>query len=143
MDRMTAQVKRADIVVLAFPMYNFSLPAAVKAWFDSVMQKGETWTGADGGYRGLMQGKKALILMASGGAYNGKMASWEHAVSLAKVEFTFMGFDEVKAVTAEDLNRDPDGAERRLAAAQERVRLLAREWTRQLKAASTALTSAA
>jgi FMN-dependent NADH-azoreductase len=39
MDRMAAQLKSADIIVIAFPMYNFSMPAIVKAWFDSVMQK--------------------------------------------------------------------------------------------------------
>ncbi len=39
MDRMAAELKSADIVVVAFPMYNFSMPAIVKALFDSVMQK--------------------------------------------------------------------------------------------------------
>jgi len=42
MDRMTEQLKSADIVVVAFPMNNFSMPAAVKAWFDSVILKGQT-----------------------------------------------------------------------------------------------------
>ena len=58
MDRMTQQIKSADIVVVAFPMHNFSMPAAVKAWFDSVMLKGQTWNNADGKYFGLMEGKK-------------------------------------------------------------------------------------
>jgi FMN-dependent NADH-azoreductase len=43
MDRMAAQLKSADIVVVAFPMYNFSMPSTVKAWFDSVIQKGVTF----------------------------------------------------------------------------------------------------
>jgi FMN-dependent NADH-azoreductase len=49
MDRMAAQLKSADIVVIVFPMYNFSMPAVVKAWFDSVMQRGVTFgKGNDG-----------------------------------------------------------------------------------------------
>jgi FMN-dependent NADH-azoreductase len=43
MDRMAAQLKSADIVVVVFPMYNFSMPAIVKARFDSVMQNGVTF----------------------------------------------------------------------------------------------------
>ena len=43
MDRMTTQLKSANIIVVAFPMYNFSMPAIVKAWFDSVMQRGVTF----------------------------------------------------------------------------------------------------
>ena len=90
MDRMTAQLKAADVVVLAFPMHNFGPPAAIKAWFDSVMLKGQTWDMNASGFVGLMKGKQALILLSSGGVYEGPMAGWEHAASLAKVEFAFI-----------------------------------------------------
>ena len=43
MDRMTTQLKSADIIVIAFPMYNFSIPSIVKIWFDFVIQKGVTF----------------------------------------------------------------------------------------------------
>lgn len=59
MDRMAVQLKTADIVVVAFPMYNFSMPAIVKAWFDSVMQKGVTFgTETDGQIAISNAGKK-------------------------------------------------------------------------------------
>lgn len=58
MDRMTQQLKSSDIVVVAFPMHNFSMPASVKAWFDSVMLKGQTWDNSDGKYFGLLKEKK-------------------------------------------------------------------------------------
>jgi FMN-dependent NADH-azoreductase len=41
MDRMTEQLKSSDIVIVAYQMHNFSMPAPVKAWFDSVMLKGQ------------------------------------------------------------------------------------------------------
>lgn len=128
MDRMTAQFKAADVVVLATPMHNFSLPGSVKTYFDSIMQKGETWDIEDGKYVGLMKGKKALILLASGGIYEGAMASWEHAVSLAKVEFQFMGFSDIRAVTAAGMNAGKRKPEEIVAEAQEKVKIIAKEW---------------
>lgn len=130
MDRMTAQFKRADIVAVAFPMYNFSMPAVVKAYFDSILQKGETWTIDAGGYRGLMQGKRALILMASGGEYDGDRSPMEHAVSLARTQFEFMGFEDIETVTAAGVNRFPDRAETIVHAARDEVRRIARAWLR-------------
>ena len=108
MDGMVEQLHAADIVVLATPMYNFSLPATVKAWFDSVMLKGKTWDADESGYTGLLTGRKALIVMAAGGEYDGPMASWDHAMSLAKQEFQFMGFDEVESVWLQGVNLSPD-----------------------------------
>ena len=101
MDRMTAQIKSADIVVVAYPMNNFSMPAVVKAWFDSVMLKGQTWDTKDGSYVGLMSGKKALTMVSAGANYeNGQMASWEHALSLANLEFKFMGYSDIRGILA-------------------------------------------
>lgn len=108
MDRMTNQLKDADVVVVAFPMFNFSLPAIVKAWFDSVMLKGETWDMGGSGFKGLMHGKKALVIGTSGGVYEGEWSSNEHAFSLAKAEFVFMGYDSVKTVVGQGLNMMPE-----------------------------------
>lgn len=128
MDRMTAQFKGAEVVVLATPMHNFSLPGIVKAYFDSVMFKGETWDIRDGQFVGLMTGKKALILLSSGGVYEGPMASWEHAVNLAKVEFQFMGFSDIRAVTAAGMNSGQRKPEEILAEAQQKVAAIVKEW---------------
>lgn len=107
MDLMTRQLMEADAVVMAFPMYNFSVPAVVKAWFDSVMQKGKTWTIGKHGFEPLLPGRKALVLMASGGIYEGEYASFEHAASLAKVSLGLMGF-ETEVIAANGMNLLPD-----------------------------------
>src|SRR5918996_3568418 len=71
MDRMAAQLKSADIVVVAFPMYNFSMPAIVKAWFDSVIQRGVTFGERKDDHSVISNdGKKALTLISSGGVYS-------------------------------------------------------------------------
>ncbi len=137
MDRMTAQLKACDIVVVAFPMYNFSMPATVKAWFDSVMLHGDTFTNHPrGGYRGLMTDKKALILVAASGTYStgsdgiGGLfgPTWEHAVSLAQTEFRFMGFADIRGVLAESMARRGEIAQRNLNQAAEQVRSIVQEW---------------
>jgi FMN-dependent NADH-azoreductase len=121
MDRMTAQLKTADVLILAFPMYNFSQPAAVKAWFDSIELKGETWDITPSGFVGLMKGKKALVLLSSGGVYDGPMASWEHAISMTQVNLTFMGY-ESQVIVAAGMNRYPEKVTEILADAKKNVK---------------------
>lgn len=127
MDRMTAQLKAADVLIMAFPMYNFSQPAAVKAWFDSVMQKGATWGfGADGAYEGLLKGRKALVLLTSGGTYEAGHP-YEHALSLTKIHLGFMGI-EAEVVSAGGINQFPDKAAAAVLAAQEKVKAALTKW---------------
>src|SRR3712207_1724120 len=90
MDRMAAQLKSADIVVVVFPMYNYSMPAIVKAWFDSVIQKGVTFgeNRRDDQMKISNVDKKALTLVSSGGVYsNEQFSGREHALSLSTQEF--------------------------------------------------------
>ena len=129
MDSMTQQIKSADIVVVAFPMHNFSTPAPVKAWFDSVMLKGQTWDASDGKYFGLMEGKKALILVSTGGFYTKEpMINWEHALSLAKLEFQFMGFSDIRAILNEGMNAGDQIQSENLGRSIDAVRKIAKEW---------------
>lgn len=129
MDRMTKQLKSADVVVVAYPMNNFSMPAPVKAWFDSVMLKGETWAVKDGKYLGLMGGKKALALVSAGGMYDqGPMTSWEHALSLTKVEFQFMGYSDIRGILAGGMNAGEDTKNTNLKQSISQVRQIAQQW---------------
>lgn len=129
MDAMTQQIKSADIVVVAFPMHNFSTPAPVKAWFDSVMLKGQTWDNSDGKYFGLMEGKKALILVSTGGFYTKEpMINWEHAISLAKIEFQFMGFSDIRAILNEGMNAGDQVQSENLGKSIDTVQKIAKEW---------------
>lgn len=139
MDRMTAQLKSCDVVVLASPMYNFSLPATVKAWFDSVMLQGDTFVpNPKGAFLGLMTGKKALVLMTAFGTYSmgdGTVGSlfgptYDHGFSLAKLEFKFMGFSDIRGVLGEGMSPSKDEATkaRLLEGAVEQVQSIAQEW---------------
>lgn len=138
-DRMVAQLKSADVLVVAFPMFNFSMPAAVKAWFDSVMLVGETLKVKP--FYGLMTGKKALALVSAGGIFSsgdGHVVTsgtfgptWEHALSLAKIEFRRMGYSDIRGVMAEGTVVNATRQEvmaRTLEEATEQIRAITQVW---------------
>ena len=65
-DELVAEILAADHLVIATPVYNYNIPAALKAWVDHIVRKGMT-LGFDGS--GLVHGKIATVLIASGGVY--------------------------------------------------------------------------
>lgn len=65
-DELVAELLVADHLVISTPVYNYNIPASLKAWVDHIVRKGVT-LGLDG--RGLVKGKKATVLLASGGVY--------------------------------------------------------------------------
>ncbi|XWN30052.1 MAG: NAD(P)H-dependent oxidoreductase [Devosia sp.] len=65
-DALVAEVLAADEIVIATPVYNYNVPSVLKAWIDHIVRKGKT-LGFDG--RGLVTGKSATVLIASGGVY--------------------------------------------------------------------------
>jgi FMN-dependent NADH-azoreductase len=66
-DELVAELRAADHIVIATPVYNYNVPAALKAWIDHIVRKGQT-RGFHG--QGLLNGKTATVLMASGGIYS-------------------------------------------------------------------------
>jgi FMN-dependent NADH-azoreductase len=133
MDRMAVQLRSADIVVVAFPMYNFSMPAIVKAWFDSVIQRGVTF--GERKYDHVVisnAGKKALTLISSGGVYsNDSSSSREHALSLSNLEFQFLGYSDVRGILAEGMAKEEEVKQASLNKSIHHVRAIAREWYRK------------
>jgi FMN-dependent NADH-azoreductase len=131
MDRMAAQLRSADIVVVAFPMYNFSMPAIVKAWFDSVIQRGITFGERRADHSVISNdGKKALTLMSSGGVYSNESLSLqrEHALSLSNLEFQFLGYSDVRGILAEGMAKEEKIKQTNLNKSISQVRAIAREW---------------
>ena len=68
---LIAELKSADEWLITTPMYNFAVPAKLKAFIDHVVRAGQTFTAnADGSYTGLVQGKRATVIVASAGDYS-------------------------------------------------------------------------
>src|ERR1700730_9027403 len=68
-EELIGELERADEYVIGVAMHNFSIPAVLKLWIDQVVRSGKTFAYGEGGAQGLLQGKKATVLVASGGVY--------------------------------------------------------------------------
>lgn len=101
LDRYVEQLRAADHLILATPMYNFGLPGAVKTWFDAVIQKDRTWTVRDGNYEGWLTGHHALVLYTSGGRHQEAPAGMDMLTPTVRQLFAFMGVPHIDIVAAQ------------------------------------------
>lgn len=100
-DDLIAEVQAADTIVIGMPMYNFGAPSTFKAWVDHIARAGVTFRYTETGPQGLLDGKKVIIAIASGGKYKGTpmdtLTPWLHTF------FNFLGLTDVHVVHAEGL----------------------------------------
>ena len=98
-DELIEELQEADEYLIATPMYNFGIPAKLKAYVDHVVRSGLTFTmNADGSYTGLLSGKKATVIIASAGEY-GPAAPAEGLDTLKPYLREILGFIGVTDVT--------------------------------------------
>jgi FMN-dependent NADH-azoreductase len=64
------EIKRADTIIIAAPVYNLSVPAVLKAWIDQIVAAGVTFTYVDGQPKGLLENKKVYVVATSGTPYD-------------------------------------------------------------------------
>lgn len=112
-DTLVGELKAADTIVIATPIYNFSVPAALKAWVDLVARARETFQYTDTGPVGLLEDKKAYVIVASGGTKVG--SEIDFAANYLKHMLGFMGITDVRIVAADQLMMDPSKLEAALA----------------------------
>lgn len=130
-DTLIADVLATDVLVLAFPVHNFSVPAAIKAYFDAIMFNNNTFRvgPAPGQYAGLMTAKKALVLSAAGGVYDRPpLNTMNFMTPLVEAEFRFMGFGETEVVLAEGTLQPPEVKEAGLTRATRQLTQVAGRW---------------
>lgn len=118
-DSLIEELRAADEIVIALPVYNFGVPAALKAWFDLVLRARVTFRYGPDGPAGLLEGKRATVLVASGGTRVG--SEIDFATPWIRHVLGFMGITEVEIVAADAMGSGPE----RLDQAKERIRLLA------------------
>lgn len=125
-DMLIAELRQADLVVLAVPMYNFFLPSGLKAYFDHVSRVGETFRYTEAGPIGLLAGKKAVACLAQGDV----CASTGDLIATYLRQFlTFLGFAEIDFVCAEGLNISDEIRAQGLAAAEDGVQKMSEKFT--------------
>ena len=100
-DALIAELKRADVIVLGLPMYNFGVPSQLKSYFDHIARAGETFRYSANGPVGLLTGKKAYVFAARGGLYAG--TALDTQTSYVRDFLRFVGIADVGFVYAEGL----------------------------------------
>ena len=101
-DALVAELKTADVLVIGAPIYNFGVPAALKAWIDMVARARLTFRYTEDGPKGLLEGKKAYLVVASGGVPVGSAVDF--ATPYLRHALAFIGIDDVEVIAAEQLN---------------------------------------
>ena len=118
-DSLVDELEAADVIVIGLPIYNFSVPASLKLWIDLVARAGRTFQYTEYGPKGLLEGKRAIVAVASGGTEVG--SEIDFATGYLRHVLGFLGIADVVFVKADRLMVD---AEASLKAAEAEVATL-------------------
>ncbi|MEO0937859.1 MAG: NAD(P)H-dependent oxidoreductase [Pseudomonadota bacterium] len=119
-DTLIEEIKAADTIVIGVPVYNFGVPAALKAWIDLIARAGLTFRYTENGPVGLLNGKRAILAVATGGTPVG--SDIDFASGYMKHIMGFIGITDVEIVAADRLMAQQDAA---IAAAEAQIEKLA------------------
>lgn len=115
-DDLVAELQEADVIVIGAPMYNFSVPAVLKAWIDMIARARLTFRYTENGVEGLLKGKRAYVVVPSGGVPVGTPADF--ATPYLRHALGFVGITDVEFIGAQGADRGNNEA---LDAARERI----------------------
>ncbi len=126
-DSIIEEVEAADTIVIAVPMYNFSVPSTLKAWLDHVARAGRTFKYSANGPEGQLKGKRVVVVESRGGFYTGDSPAkgMDFQEPYLRAFFGFLGITDVSFVQVEGQAIGPDVAAKGLAAAKTAVTRLA------------------
>ncbi|HXB97990.1 MAG TPA: NAD(P)H-dependent oxidoreductase [bacterium] len=120
-DRLVDELLAADLVVLAAPVWNFGVPASVKAWMELVARVGRTFRYTAEGPQGLIPDKPVYVVKSSGGVFSeGPAQAWDFFEGYLKHFLGFLGLKQVTVIRAEGLSL-PGQSEARLASARRQI----------------------
>jgi len=117
-DALIEELRNADTVVFAVPMYNFSVPSTLRAYFDHIARAGVTFRYTANGPEGLLKGKTAYVFITRGGIYSGGV---DTQTPYLKQFLAFIGITDVKFVYAEGLGMGDDVRQQALNAAHQAI----------------------
>ena len=118
-DALIDELRRADVVVIGLPMYNFGVPSSLKAYFDHVARAGVTFRYTPQGPVGLLTGKRVYVFATRGGAYAGTPLDTQS--TYVRDFLRLIGMPDVEFVYAEGLNMGADRRESALSIAHEAI----------------------
>jgi FMN-dependent NADH-azoreductase len=100
-ESLLTELEQADEYVFGVPMHNFGVPSVLKLWIDQIARVGRTFTYGDGAPKGLLTGKKATFIIATGGIYDAqtRMASFNFVEPYLRSVFGFLGVTDTTFLT--------------------------------------------
>jgi FMN-dependent NADH-azoreductase len=107
-DALVAELAAADVLVIGAPIYNFSLPATLKAWIDMIARARLTFQYTENGPEGLLKNKKAYVLVPSGGVPVG--SPMDFSTPYLRHALSFVGITDVEFIGAQGADRGNDDA---------------------------------
>ena len=116
-DELIAELEAADTIVIGVPVYNFAIPAALKAWIDQIARARRTFRYTETGPEGLLTGKKAYLVVASGGVPVG--SDHDFATGYLRHLLGFVGITDVTIIEAGQQMMDSEAVNRATAAIEE------------------------
>ncbi|HHF2994262.1 TPA: FMN-dependent NADH-azoreductase [Vibrio diabolicus] len=122
-DILIEEVKAADTLVIAAPMYNFTIPTQLKNWIDLIARAGVTFKYTENGVQGLIEGKKAIVITTRGGIH--KDSPTDNVTPYLRTVLGFVGITDVEFVYAEALNMGEDFAAKGISEAQSQLAAIA------------------
>jgi FMN-dependent NADH-azoreductase len=121
-DELIGEIFAADVIVIATGMVNFGIPSTLKTYIDHVLRGGVTFRYTEKGPEGLVKGKKAYLVHASGGVYSqGPAQAINFQDNYLKHVLGFIGITDVEAIGIEGIAHGPEVAQKAVAAAAQRV----------------------
>lgn len=129
-DALVAEVMAADVWVIATPVYNFGVPASLKAWVDQIARARMTFRYTEQGPQGLLQDKKVYILVATGGTEVG--SAIDFATPWLRFVLGFLGITDIEVIAADRGNLRGAAAAQQAAARIDAV--LGRDWPQRVAA---------
>ncbi|MCI5041693.1 MAG: NAD(P)H-dependent oxidoreductase [Donghicola eburneus] len=118
-DTIIDELRAADTIVIGLPIYNFMIPASLKAWVDQFIRAGVTFRYTEAGPEGLLPNKRAILAVASGGTGVGSQI--DHATTYMKFILGFVGITDVTIVAADQLAIDAEGSVKNAYSAVEQI----------------------
>jgi FMN-dependent NADH-azoreductase len=110
-DALIAELERAETVVMAAPMYNFTIPSTLKAWLDHIARAGRTFRYTAAGPQGLLTGKRVFVIASRGGLYaDGPAKGMDFQEPYLRAMLGFLGLTDVTFIHAEGQNVSPEAA---------------------------------
>jgi len=106
-DQLIGEINAADTILIATPMYNFTVPSALKSWIDQIVRINRTFSYDGTNFAGLVKARRVVVVAAFGaGGYGDALAGADFVTPYLKFLFGFLGVSDVTVIPAEATTAD-------------------------------------